>query len=203
MPNNKIKAIIFDMGGVILRTTDRSYRTNLGEKFGKTYDEMDSLVYGGESSYKATIGEISAEEHKRHVMQKFNLKEEDNKWFFEEFWGGDTKDQELVDFIHSLKQNFTTALLSNAWGDARESVGTQHQFLDAFDFSVFSAEIQLAKPDPKIYHWILDQLKVNPDEAIFVDDFEKNILAANEIGIHGILFQSTEQVKAEILALTS
>ena len=44
-------------------------------------------------------------------MQKFNLKEEDNKWFFEEFWGGDTKDQELVDFIHSLKQNFTTALL--------------------------------------------------------------------------------------------
>jgi len=134
-------------------------------------------------------------------LKQFGLSMEDQDWFFGEFWGGDKKDQELVDYIYELKKDYITALLSNAWSRARVDIEPRYQFLDAFDFSVFSAEINMAKPDPRIYEWVLDQIKVKPDEAIFVDDFEENIKAANQLGIHGILFKSTELVKADIQKL--
>lgn len=196
-----IKAIIFDMGGVILRTQDRAPREKLGQKFNKSYLEMDHLIYGIDSAHKATRGEISEDEHRKNVLKQFGLTMEDQDWFFAEFWGGDKKDQELVDYIYELKKDYITALLSNAWSRARVDIEPRYQFLDAFDFSVFSAEINMAKPDPRIYEWVLDQIKVKPEEAIFVDDFEENIKAANQLGIHGILFKSTELVKADIQKL--
>lgn len=198
-----IKAIIFDMGGVILRTQDRKPREKLGRKFNKSYNEMDHLIYGTDSAKKATRGEIAEEEHREMVLKQFGLSMEDQDWFFGEFWGGDVKDQELVDYIFELKKNYITALLSNAWSRAREDIEPRYQFLDAFDFSVFSAEIKMAKPDPQIYEWVLEQIKVKPEEAVFVDDFVENIRAANQLGIHGILFESTEQVKSDIQKLIS
>ncbi len=203
MVKANIKAIIFDMGGVILRTQDRQPREKLGQRFNKTYLEMDHLIYGSDSARRATWGEISEDEHRETVLKQFGLTMEDEDWFFGEFWGGDVKDQELVDYIYELKKEYTTALLSNAWSRAREDIEPRYQFLDAFDFSVFSAEINMAKPDARIYEWVLAQIKVKPEEAIFVDDVEENIQAANQLGMHGVLFKSTPQVKEAIQQLLS
>ncbi len=203
MVKPNIIAIIFDMGGVILRTQDREPREKLGQQFNKSYEEMDYLIYGIESAQKATRGEISENEHRENVLKQFSLSMEEQDWFFGEFWRGDIKDQALVDYIFELKKNYITALLSNAWSRAREDIEPRYQFLDAFDFSVFSAEVKMAKPDPRIYEWVLEQIDVKPEEAIFVDDFIENIHAANRLGIHGILFKSTDQVKTDIQKLIS
>ena len=53
------KAIIFDMGGVLIKTVDRSVRTALARQFGMTYEQLESLVYASDTANQAMIGEIT------------------------------------------------------------------------------------------------------------------------------------------------
>ena len=114
-----IKTVIFDFGGVLVRTEDPEPRRRLAEKLGMTYDQLANLVFGSETSLRATHGEITAEEHKNAVMNSLGLPQDSFQEFGDEFWKGDSLDDHLVDFIDGLRGNFTTALLSNAWDDLR------------------------------------------------------------------------------------
>jgi putative hydrolase of the HAD superfamily len=80
-------------------------------------------------------------------------------------------------------------------------VEKDYRFLDIFDVAVFSAEVKLAKPDPKIYELALAKLAVNAEEAVFVDDVSDNIEAARAVGMHGIQFKTVNQVLSELNAL--
>jgi len=110
------------------------------------------------------------------------------------FWGGDGMDQALFDFIRSLRPRFRTALLSNAWSGARQVMKERYNMLSAFDVSIFSAEIGLAKPDPAIYHYLLDRLAISPEKTVFIDDVKENVESAINVGMHGIVFHNRQQV---------
>mgnify|MGYP003295914472 FL=1 len=56
----------------------------------------------------------------------------------------------------------------------------------------------MIKPNKKIYELICNRYDINPSEAVFIDDTEKNIIAAREYGLHGIHFTSYEQGRAEL-----
>jgi hypothetical protein len=58
-----VKAVVFDFGGVLMRTEDRKPRSQLAERLGMTYDELSALIFNSPSAILATKGEISAEEH--------------------------------------------------------------------------------------------------------------------------------------------
>lgn len=75
-----------------------------------------------------------------------------------------------------------TCLLSNSWGNSypREAFG------ELFDGVVISAEVGLRKPDPAIYRHALDLLGLRPQECAFVDDIERNVRAAADLGIAGL-----------------
>lgn len=195
-----MKAVIFDMGGVLLRTEDRASREQLAARFGMTYEQMDALVFGGESAARATVGEIDEPAHWDALMQYFHLTPADMPGFKAAFWGGDRHDEQLVDYIRSLRPRCRTGLLSNAWTGIRGVLDRKYHLLDAFDEVVISAEVKLAKPDARIYHLMLDRLGVQPQDAAFVDDFPVNVEAANALGIHGIRFYNREQTLADLQA---
>ncbi len=192
--NSKINALIWDMGGVLIRTVDRKPRTELAEKFGLTYEMLESIVYGSSSAKEATIGRITTEKHWLSVQSLLKIDDDFLPEFKRAFWAGDTLDNDLVDRINKVRPAYKTGLLSNAWGGARETIGQQFSFLHAFDVSVFSAEIKMAKPDPAFYHWMLDQLKVPPDAAVFIDDMPENVKAATDLGMRGVRFLNREQI---------
>ena len=64
-----IKAIFFDLGGVILRTENSSARTNLATEFGMSYAEMDRFVFESKSAALASLGKMTEEEHWLDVTQ--------------------------------------------------------------------------------------------------------------------------------------
>ena len=74
----------------------------------------------------------------------------------------------------------------------------ENKFDDAFDTIVISSEVGVMKPDLKIYRLALGQLKVEPAEAVFVDDMPPNVEAARLLGMQAIRFQSPEQILAEL-----
>jgi epoxide hydrolase-like predicted phosphatase len=193
-----IKTVIFDFGGVLVRTEDPKPRQLLAEKHGLTYDQLDGLVYGSETSLRATRGEITAEEHKRAVMESLGLPPDSFQEFGDEFWKGDTLDTHLVEFIAGLKGDFTTALLSNAWDDLRPLLTSLWDIEKIFDHIFISAEMGLAKPDTAIYQAVVIELNQDPTELIFIDDFVENVLAARESGWHAIHFQNPQGALAEL-----
>lgn len=190
-----ITTVIFDLGGVLLRTEDRKPRTNLAQSLGMTYEELESHVYG---SREAMRGEISAEIHKRTFLEKLGLAEDAMNEFGDEFWGGDQVDTLLVDFIRELQGSYTTALLSNAWDDLRPLLINYWKIADAFDQIFISAEMGLAKPDPRIYQVVETELKKDPPELVFVDDFIENVEAARRQGWNAVHFRSREGALAEL-----
>ena len=188
-----IKTVIFDLGGVLVRTENRQPRQKLAEKLGMTYEELSNFVYGIDSANRATRGEISAAEHQRIVLEKLELPTDTFSEFGGKFWGGDELDSHLVEFIKGLRVEYSTALLSNAWDDLRGVLEDVWQIDGIFDHIFISAELKLAKPDPEIYQVVINRLNQDPSELIFIDDFIENIEAAREAGLNAIHFQSREQ----------
>ncbi len=193
-----IKAIIWDMGGVLLRTENLQPRLNLAKKLGVTYSMLNELVFSSPTSLQAEAGQIPRSAHWQTVAQTLNLHDSEIEDFFKEWFSGDHCDYALVGYIQQLRLKFKTALLSNVWGEMREVVERNYGFLDAFDQTIFSYEVKLVKPDPRIYLLMIERLGVLAGEAVFIDDFEKNILGAQSVGIHSILFQNSQQVRADL-----
>ena len=199
----KIKAVVFDMGGVLLQTVDPLPREQLAHRYGMTRLELETLVFGSDFSHQAEVGGMSQEQYWREVAAAVG---EDNKnmpEFVKNFFGGDSLDKQLIQFACSLKPRYRLGLLSNAFTDARKDLSTWFGFLDFFDVSIFSYEVKLRKPHPKIYKIMLDRLGVQPEEAVFIDDLSINVERACQVGLHTIHFQSREQALEELSALLS
>jgi epoxide hydrolase-like predicted phosphatase len=193
-----IRAVIFDLGGVLVRTEDPTSRTKLAEGLDLTYLELGELVFDSPSAHQAMRGEITTEEHWNEVRKSLGLSKEDFPRVPLEFWGGDALDETLVNYLRDLRPRYKTALLSNAWDDLRQMIEEVWKFGDAFDQMVISAEMGLVKPDPLIYERILADLEVKPAEAVFVDDFPENVAGAKAVGLEAILFTSPEQAQRDL-----
>jgi epoxide hydrolase-like predicted phosphatase len=189
-----IRAVIFDLGGVLVRTADFGPRQRLAEEFGMTLDEIMGLVFAQESGRRGQLGEVSFDEHWEYVRQALKLPAEDLATFQERFWSEDFVDLQLINMLRELRKTHRTALLSNAFSDLRQFVTERMKFADAFDEMIISAEVHLMKPDPKIYRLAAERLGVLPQEAVFVDDVVQNVQGAEAVGMVGILYQNTPQV---------
>ena len=193
-----IRAVIIDFGGVLVRTEDRTTRQQLAERLGLSYPQLVELIFDSESARLATIGQITTDEHWEAIREKLGLSPEQLARVPDGFWGGDVLDTELVDYLRALKGQCRVALLSNAWDDLRKELDEHWHISDAFDLIVISAEVGLAKPDPKIYRLALEQLGVEPHEAVFVDDFLENVNAASGVGMYAIHFQGSRAARAAL-----
>lgn len=72
---------------------------------------------------------------------------------------------------------------------------------DRFRDVVVSGDEQLVKPDHAIYHLALDRFGLQPGEAVFVDDREDNVAAANEVGMTGLVFTGARQFRDDLVRL--
>ena len=197
----RIRAIIFDLGGVLVRTDDRTPRERLAARLGMTYDELSALVYDSETALRATLGEETSQGHWEAVRAALSLSKEDIQRLPGEFWAGDRLDQELVEYLRGLRPRYKTALLSNAWDDLRLALEQKWSLLNAFDEVIISAEVGLAKPDPRIFQLALERLGVSAEEAVFVDDFLHNVEGARAVGMKAIHFKNAGQARADLEAL--
>lgn len=196
--SNSIRAIIWDMGGVLLRTESLQPRLQLAEGLGVSYSFLDDLVFSSESSLKSEMGQMSSISHWRTVTGKLGLPVSMAEDLREQWFSGDRVDRNLLAYIETLRSGYKTGMLSNAWEGTREYVERKYGLLEVFDRVLFSYEAGVRKPDPRIFEIMLSFLDVQPGEAVFIDDFEKNILGAQKAGIQAIRFLTPAQVVEEL-----
>jgi putative hydrolase of the HAD superfamily len=90
-----------------------------------------------------------------------------------------------------------TAILSNMPATVRDHI-LRCSWLPDFDSRTFSCDVGVCKPQPRIYNDGLQQLGVEPADALFLDDREANVAAAETLGLHAILFRDASSAAREI-----
>lgn len=194
------RAVIFDFGGVLLTTVDETARHRWAERLELDPVAMEAQIFESELMARAMIGEVSVAEMWRDVGEMLGLDAEQAQALQTDFFQGDRLNEELLDFARSLQPHYKLAILSNAWDNAREVFTDVFGLDEVFETMIISAEVGLAKPDPRIYHLALARVGVQPAEAVFLDDMPENVEAARDVGLRAVLYQNNRQAIADVQA---
>jgi putative hydrolase of the HAD superfamily len=196
-----IKAVVFDFGGVLVRTEDQASRRRWELQLGLQERQLASLIFDSEAALKATLGEGEESAVWQNVARELKLEAAQLAALQTDFWAGDQLDQDLVALLKSLKPNYKTAILSNAWSSGRETIAGRYELSQAVDTIIISAEEGLAKPDPRLYQRVAERLGVQPGEAVLVDDFPDNVEGARAAGWQAIHYAASMDLRAELARL--
>jgi 2-haloacid dehalogenase len=91
--------------------------------------------------------------------------------------------------------------LTNFSAETYPAALARFDFLHWFRGVVVSGEIGALKPNPDIFHVLLDTYAIDPGRAVFIDDVPVNVAAATAMGIHGVLFTAPEALRTELVGL--
>ena len=110
--------------------------------------------------------------------------------------------QDSVDIFKELKESnkYKIYALTNWSAETFPVAVERFEFLNWFDGVVVSGTEMMRKPHPDFYKVLLNRYQVNIENALFIDDNLRNVLAARELGIDSIHFQSPELLKQELLS---
>jgi epoxide hydrolase-like predicted phosphatase len=194
-----IKAVIFDLGGVLVRTEFPQVRHRLARKLGLDPTTLDRIIWGREDWELAQVGAITYEEYWQRVGATLGLSTpEELSDFRREYFSGDRVDQKLVHLIEKLRKRYKIGLLSNAPDKLDTWLENDWGIRDLFDAIVYSAQVGMAKPDPAMFHLILERLNLSPSETLFIDDYPRNVEAALALGMKAIRFTGTDALLDEL-----
>ncbi|MCH6558196.1 MAG: HAD family phosphatase [Nitrospirae bacterium] len=202
--DRSIKAVIWDCGGVLVRTEDPSGRRKWEQKLGLSPFDIDRVVLEGKPWVQAQCGEISEEEYWNAVRLHLDLDEKAIRDLRRDFYMGDRVNPVVLDLVTRFRPHYKQAVLSNAAPSLLETLRERFHIAHLFDVIVTSASIGVMKPDPRAYRAALDALNLRAEQTIFIDDLHENIQGAKQLGMHVIHFDSgNEQLQPRLLALLS
>jgi putative hydrolase of the HAD superfamily len=105
-------------------------------------------------------------------------------------WYCGSLDMQMCAYVASLRSRYATAILSNSADGARREEQSRWGFEDLVDVVIYSHEVGLAKPDPRIYELACERLGVRPVEMVFVDDVAAIVDSAARFGIRAVLHEA-------------
>ena len=184
-----IKAIIFDLGGVLMTDVPlKQIAEDLAEKSSLSAEEIHAHLYPTEHWNLLTLGKITEDEYWGNFLQVSNINM-DRKYLKDKVRSSLYPLRHSARIIKLLKNHYKLGVLSNhakAWS---EYMIQTFDLFKSFDQMIFSCDVGLRKPDPEIYEIALDQLKCDAEDCIFIDDKKRNTDAAEKLGIKGIVFE--------------
>ena len=184
-----ISTVIFDLGDVLVSANIKDYLIADPEVPNEIVDELLKLWFIDKDevddtmdldTYREIVNKRMGVEFSKYIPKLFQYNVDCVTAF-----------DYTIPMIQDLKdKGYKVYYLSNwsAWTyDLLQEAG-KFDFLKLMDGGVFSYDAGYMKPDEEIYKILLNKYKINPEEALFFDDREENIEAANKLGIHGVHF---------------
>jgi len=188
-----IKAIIFDVGGVITKTDWKQLYTNFANYLNISPDivinfHKDYLnqILLGEMSFRDFIEKVKPSAYKNQLSLD-NLKK---VWIKEALKLLDLNTP-LLKMIDDLRGFYILLILTNLT-ESRILVDEKLGLYLHFDYTILSYKEKLKKPDEKFYQLAISRAGCKSEEAVFIDDKEECVLAANKLGIKGIIFKDND-----------
>jgi len=186
-----IKNIIFDLGNVLLNL-DFNASIKAFQKLGLNNDVLNKhMAYSDPVFYKLEVGNISPEEFRKRVREILDNSNATDQQI-DDAWSAMVLDipAERVQVLQNLNKKYNVYIFSNTnkihIDKLHADFKTQHgiDFPSLFVKDYYSHEIHERKPDLNSYKKVIELSGVNPKESVFIDDLEKNIIAAQKTGLN-------------------
>ena len=196
-----VRAVVFDIGGVLEVTPAPGWPGKWERELGLASGELAPMI--GEVTEAGAIGTITEEEAVRRIGKILGLDPGQLDALMADLWAGylGTLNTELARYFASLRPRYRTGIISNSFVGARNREQAAYGFEDMTDVIVYSHEVGMSKPDPRIYGLATERLGVRPEEMVFLDDVPLMVDAARQAGLQAVLFTTTQQAIADIETL--
>jgi putative hydrolase of the HAD superfamily len=193
-----LKAVVFDIGGVLEVNPRTGWQARWAERLGVDVEERLAPVWRG-----GDVGTVTLEEVERGAARVLGLDPPALRAFMDDLWEEyvGSLNEELARYFAALRPRYRTGILSNSFVGGREREQALYGFEDMCDVLVYSHEEGMRKPEPRIYEIVCRRLGVAPHETVFVDDTPECVEGAARAGLHAIRFVSNTQAIAELDAL--
>jgi putative hydrolase of the HAD superfamily len=205
--NSRIKAVIFDVGGVLqiggkTRFSKKEVHTSgvhqvIANKLKISIDQyLDSI----DTYYAKSIeGQISKSTLLSVLSLNLNYpKNKLQKLYHKIYKQKYTKNVGLFKLVKQLKkQGYKIAILSDQWHLSKDALMPEKD-IKIFDTVVVSCDVGIRKPNIPIYQMTLDKLGLKPEEVIFIDNQAWNIIPAHKLGMNTILYHDNKKTKEQL-----
>ncbi|MGD0341506.1 MAG: HAD family phosphatase [Bacteroidales bacterium] len=193
-----IRNIIFDIGNVLISFRPSIYleKNNYPESRRKI---ILSDIFGSSEWLLLDNGEISIGEAINRIAEKSSLKREEIALIFNKRTDIMFPFARNVKLLPGLKkEGFRLYYLSNFPADIFDEVKRSYSFFKYFDGGIISANVNSSKPDPEIFRVFLEKYDLKAEECFFIDDNEKNVIAAESIGMTGFFTSGSINISGDL-----
>lgn len=193
-----IEAVLFDIGGVLEITPPTGWPARWAAPLGLSTDELIAKL---EPTFRAgSTGAMSLAEVERANATALALDASALRRLMEDLWSEylGTLNETLAAYFAGLRPRYRTGILSNSFVGARERERERYGFEQMCDVIVYSHEVGLLKPDPRVYLLACERLSAAPTSCILLDDVQANVDAARAVGMHAVTFMDNAQAIHEL-----
>ncbi len=198
IPDSEIDTVVFDIGNVLVDFAwdkfleDKGYDKPMRERMAK------ATVFS-EDWNEYDIGNLTNDEIVDRFVENDPGIEKELRNAFSDLKDIVTRRERTIPWINALKRSgYKVLVLSNFSRQAVEGCSDAMSFLDYVDGGILSYRDHVIKPDHAIYRLLMERYDLAPKKTVFIDDTPRNIDVAIELGWHGIVFKSYEQVEKEL-----
>jgi putative hydrolase of the HAD superfamily len=196
-----IKAVIFAVCGVLIHARGKSALVRWETRLGLREGELTREIFSSPVSWRARIGLATGADVWLELACIYRLHANQVQELARDLYAAEAVDEAMAAFVYSLRPRYKTALLSNAWPEARHVVCERHGLGEITDALILSCEERLMKPDTRIYQLVAERLGVAPEEALFVDGSLPNVEGARDVGMQAIHYTGREAALSELSTL--
>ena len=201
MSSPKFHAVIFDIGGVLIRMNISHAIDGLAGDQSLSPEGIWSALLKDTRWPDWQEGRITPQDWHRHLAKRLG-----SKFSFEQFvevWNHALDPKPIQDrgFLEKLSKKYRLAVLSNTDLLHVACMERTYDFLELFPARIYSCRVGTRKPNPLIYKEALQACRVRAEAAIYIDDVAEYAEAAERLGMKSIVFQSTEQLQSELRTL--
>ena len=196
--SRKVRAIIFDIGRVLVSLDIRKAQLGLAQGLSLTPDELWSAIEKDPRWPDWQEGRMSARDWHLNLCKRLGISLE-----FEQFtkvWNSALNPEPILpdSLFEQLSKSFRLGLLSNTDPIHVAHLESTYSFFRYFakPVRIYSCEVGASKPQPLIFREALRACKVKANEAVYIDDIAENADAARTLGFTGIQFRGREELYA-------
>jgi glucose-1-phosphatase len=198
LASNKIRAIIFDIGRVLVRLDIAGAMRGLAASASLSPEETWAAIEHDPRWRDWQEGRMSPRDWQLHISRRLGV-----ELTFEQFpdvWNRVLDPNPLIDsaLLEYLSKHYRLAVLSNTDPLHVAELERHFDFFRFFPRRIYSCTVGASKPSPLIFREALRACKVTAEAALYIDDIPAYVDAARQLGMKGIVFRSPAQLSADL-----
>ncbi|MGZ8572274.1 MAG: HAD family hydrolase [Actinomycetota bacterium] len=195
------RVVIFDLFGVLTRGQSRRGIDAMARTLREGPEPFQAAYWAERPDYDR--GAVSGGEYWDRVARSLSSeidRDEIDRLIVLDVDSWDRPEPGMVEFAGAVaRSRLAAAILSNSPPEITDRFRS-YPWMAGFDRSVFSSEVGFVKPEPPIFEHVIAELRIDPDDAVLVDDRAENIEVARSLGMRGFEFRTGESTPTELVA---